>query len=69
MPIMPRRKIDSDGAMKKIKGQIKKYDIKKQDQDESSKLLKKKQEYELNKIYKKKTNKKRHRFRRHYKRI
>ena len=46
MPIMPTHETDSDGAIKKIKGQSKKYDInkllKKQEQDESSKLLKKK---------------------------
>ena len=52
IPIMPTHKTDSDGAIKKIKGQSKKYDIKKQEQDESSKLLKK-QEDELNKFYKK----------------
>ena len=61
IPIMPTYKTDLDGTIKKIKGQSKKYDIKKQKQDESSKLLKK-QEDELNKFYKKKT-KKRHRFR------
>ena len=49
---MPTHKTDSDGAIKKIKGQSKKYDIKKQEQDESNKLLKK-QEDELNKFYKK----------------
>ena len=53
---MPTHKTDSDGAIKKIKGQSKKYDInklpKKQEQDELSKLLKK-QEDELNKFYKK----------------
>ena len=38
---MPAYKTDSDGAIKKIKGQSKKYDIKKQEEDESSKLLKK----------------------------
>ena len=52
---------DSDGAIKKIKGQRKKYDInkllKKQEQDEVSKLLEK-QKDELNKL-----KKKRHRFR------
>ena len=48
IPIMPTHK--TDGAIKKIKGQSKKYDIKKQEEDESSKLLKK-QEDELNKFY------------------
>ena len=38
--IMSTQKTNSDGAIKKVKGQSKKYDIKKQ-QDESSKLLKK----------------------------
>ena len=47
IPIMPTHKTDSDGAIKKIKGQIKKYDIKKQEEDELSKLLKK-QKDELN---------------------
>ena len=42
IPIMPTHKADSDGAIKKIKGQSKKYDIKKQQEDESSKLLKNK---------------------------
>ena len=42
IPIMPTHKTDSDGAIKKIKGQSKKYDIKKQEEDELSKLLKKK---------------------------
>ena len=46
IPIMPTHKTDSDGA---IKGQSKKYDIKKQEEDESSKLLKK-QKDELNKF-------------------
>ena len=41
IPIMPTHKTDSDGAIKKIKGQSKKYDIKKQEEDKSSKLLKK----------------------------
>ena len=45
IPIMPTHKTDSDGDIKKIKGQSKKYYInnlpKKQKQDESSKLLKK----------------------------
>ena len=54
---------DSDGAIKKIKGQSKKYDInkllKRQEQDGLSKLLEK-QKDELNKF--KKRNKKRHRF-------
>ena len=50
--IMPTHKTDSDGAIKKIKGQSKKYDIKKQKEDESSKLLKK-QKDELNKCYEK----------------
>ena len=50
IPIMPTHKTDSDGAIKKIKGQSKKYDIKKQEEDESSKLLKK-QKDELNKFY------------------
>ena len=54
---MRTHKTDSDGAIKKIKGQSKKYDIKKQEQDESSKLSKK-QHDELNKFYKKKTKKK-----------
>ena len=49
---MPTHKTDSDGAIKKIKGQSKKYNIKKQEQDESSILLKN-QKYELNKFYKK----------------
>ena len=57
---MPTHETDSDGAIKKIKGQCKKYDInkllKKQEQDESSKLLKK-QKDELNK-FKKKNKKK-----------
>ena len=58
IPIMPTHKTDSDGAIKKkIKGQSKKYDIKKQEQDESSKSLKK-QKDELNKFYKKKQKKK-----------
>ena len=56
IPIMPTRKTDSDGAIKKIKRQSKKYDIKKQEQDESSKLLKK-QEDELYKFYEKTTKK------------
>ena len=47
IPIMPTHKTDSDGAIKKIKGQSKKYDIKKQEEDELSKLLKK-QKDELN---------------------
>ena len=55
--IMPTHKTDSDGAIKKIKGQSKKYDIKKQEKDESSKSLKK-QKDELNKFYKKKQKKK-----------
>ena len=38
IPIMPTHETDSDGAIKKIKGQSKKYDIKKQKEDESSKL-------------------------------
>ena len=50
---------DSDGAIRKIKGQSKKYDInkllKKQEQDELSKILEK-QKDELSKF--KKTNKK-----------
>ena len=54
---MPTHKIDSDGAIKKIKGQSKKYDIKKQEEDESSKLLKK-QNDELNTFYKKTKQKK-----------
>ena len=41
IPTMPTHKTDSDGAIKKIKRQSKKYDIKKQEEDESSKLLKK----------------------------
>ena len=53
---MPTYETDSDGAIKKMKGQSKKYDInkllKKQEEDESSKLLKK-QKDELNKFYKK----------------
>ena len=53
---MPTHESDSDGAIKKIKGQSKKYDIKKQEEDELSKLLKK-QKYELNKFYKKKQKK------------
>ena len=57
---MPTRETDSDGAIKKIKGQSKKYDIKKQEQDELSTLLKK-QKDELNKFYKK--NKKKDKFR------
>ena len=58
IPIMPTPKrfqsheTDSDGTIKKIKGQSKKYDInkllKKQEQDELSKLLEK-QKDELNK--------------------
>ena len=40
IPIMPTHKTDSDGAMKKIKGQSKKYDIKKQEKDELSKIIK-----------------------------
>ena len=52
IPIMPTHKSDSDGAIKKIKRQSEKYDIKKQEEDESSKLLKK-QKDELNKFYKK----------------
>ena len=47
---MPTHKTDSDGAIKNIKGQSKKYDTKKQEQDELSKLL--------NKFYKKNKNKK-----------
>ena len=54
---MPTHETDSDGAIKKIKGQSKKYDIKKQEQDELSKLLKK-QKDELNKFKTKKTKKK-----------
>ena len=71
IPIMPTpkrfqsHKTDSDGAIKKIKGQSKKYDInkllKKQEQDELSKLLEK-QKDELNRL-KKKKKKKRNRFR------
>ena len=38
IPIMPTHETDSDGAIKKIKGQSKKYDIKKQKEDQSSKL-------------------------------
>ena len=49
---MPTHKTDSDGAIKKIKGQSKKYDIKKQKEHESIKLLKK-QKDELNKFYEK----------------
>ena len=49
---MPTHKTDSDGAIKKIKGQSKKYDIKKQQEDKFSKSLKK-QEDEMNKFYKK----------------
>ena len=60
IPIMPTHETDSDGAIQKIKGESKKYDIKKQEKDELSKLLKK-QKDELNKFHKK--NKKRHRFR------
>ena len=66
MPIMSTSKrfqpheTDSDGAIKKIKGQSKKYDInkllKKQEQDEVSKLLEK-QKDELNKFKKKKKKK------------
>ena len=41
IPVMPTHETDSDGAIKKIKGQSKKYDIKKQKEDELSKLLKK----------------------------
>ena len=56
IPIMPTHETDSDGAIKKIKGQSKKYNInkllKKHEEDESSKLLKK-QKDELNKFYKK----------------
>ena len=59
---MPTHETDSDGAIKKIKGQSKKYDIKKQEQDELSKLLKK-QEDELNKFYKTKKKTKKDRFR------
>ena len=59
---MPTHETDSDGAIKKIKGQSKKYDIKKQEQDELSKLLKK-QKDELNKFKTKKNKKKRNRFR------
>ena len=40
IPIMPTHKTDSDGAMKKIKGQSKKYDIKKQEKDELRKIIK-----------------------------
>ena len=57
IPIMPTHKTDSDGAIKKIKGQSKKYDIKKQEQDELRKLIKK-QKDELNKFYKLKNKKK-----------
>ena len=63
IPIMPTPKIfqshetDSDGAIKKIKRQSKKYDInklfKKQEQDELSKLLEK-QKDELNRFKKNK---------------
>ena len=56
IPIMPTHKTDSDGAIKKIKGQSKKYDIKKHEEDELSKLFKK-QKDELNKFYKKKQKK------------
>ena len=64
---MPTYETDSEDAIKKMKGQSKKYDInkllKKQEEDESSKLLKK-QKDELNKFYKKnKQKKKTHRFR------
>ena len=56
-------KTDSDGVIKKTKGQNTKYDInkllKKQEKDELSKLLEK-QKDELNKLKKKK---RRHRFR------
>ena len=41
IPVTPTHETDSDGAIKKIKGQSKKYDIKKQKEDELSKLLKK----------------------------
>ena len=41
---MPTQKTDSDGDIKKIKGQSKKYDMKKQEQDELSKLLKKQED-------------------------
>ena len=51
IPIIPTHKTDSDGTIKKIKGQSKKYDIKEQQEDEFSKLLKK-QKDELNKFYK-----------------
>ena len=57
---MPTHETDSDGAIKKIKGQSKKYEtnklLKKQEEDELSKLLRK-QKDELNKL-KKKTKKK-----------
>ena len=57
IPIIPTHKTDSDGAIKKIKGQSKKYDIKEQQEDEFSKLLKK-QKDELNKFYKNQKKKK-----------
>ena len=49
---MPTHKTYSDGAIKKTKKQSKKYDIKKQEEDEMSKILKK-QEDELNEFYEK----------------
>ena len=49
---MPTHETNSDGAIKKTKGQSKKYDIKKQEKDKLSKLLKK-QKDELNKFYEK----------------